>query len=99
LWHTFEDQPLYVGDLAPVGLVRFEHDLNPWGLADKLVGPQADRTLLKGVIANLLDVLLAHDTGRPGGEGAIIGHEIGPGLVQMETHPIGIDDFNLADLV
>ena len=68
LWHTFEDEPLYVGHLAPVSLIGLHDDLNPWRLADKLVGPQADRTLLKGVIANLLNVLLGYDPGRPGGE-------------------------------
>src|SRR5262249_18181956 len=98
-WHTFEDEPLHVGHLAPVGLVRLHHNLNPWSLADKLVGPQTDRTLLKGVISHLFDVLLGYDPGRPGGECAIIGQEIGPGRVQMKTHAIWINDFNLAELV
>ena len=51
----------------------------------------------KAVIAHLLEVLFGHDPTGPCGQGPIVGHEIGPRLVQMKAHPVGIDDLHLPD--
>ena len=55
--------------------------------------------LLEAVIAHPLDVLLRHDPARAADQRPVEGHEVGPRLVQVEAHPVGIDDRHLPDLV
>src|SRR5919106_817979 len=71
----------------------------PGGCAGTSVGPGADRGLLEAVVADLLDVLPGHDPAGPGGRAAVEGHEVGPGLLEMEPHARRVDHLDLADFV
>ena len=99
LQHALEHQALDARHLAPVPLVGFHHELDARLLADELVGPETDRMLQEAVLADLLDVLLGHDPGGAGGEGAVEGHEVGPRLVQVEAHARGADDLHVLHLL
>ena len=55
--------------------------------------------LLEAIIAHVFEVLLRDDPARPCGQGPVIGHKIGPRLVQMKAHPVGIDDLHLPDFL
>ena len=96
---ALEDEPLHRRHLAPVRLVGLHDQLDARRVAHELVGPQADRLLLEAVVADLLDVLLRHDPARAAHEGAVERHEVGPRLVQVKAHAIGIDDDHLPHLV
>ncbi len=87
--HALVDQPLDRGHLAPVALVGLHHELDAGGVADELVGPEADRVLLEAVGPHLLHVLLGGDPARAGRVGPVEGHEVGPRLVEVEAHPVG----------
>ena len=94
--HRLEHEPLHRRRLAPVALVGLHDQLDPGGVAHELVGPEPDRPLLEAVVADALDVLLRHDPGGARGQGAVEGHEVGEGLVQVEAHPRGADDLDVA---
>ena len=85
--------------LAPVVAEGLEGQLDAGGERDELVGARADRGLLVGLLAHLLDVLLGHDPARAGGGGAVEGHEVGPLLLQHEAGPVGRDHLDLLHLV
>src|SRR5439155_1401372 len=99
LGHGAHDQALDVRGLAPVALEGLEHQLDAGLEARDLVGPGTHRRLLEAVVADLLDVLPGHDPARAGGRGAVEGHEIGPGLLQVEAHPSRIHHLDLAHAV
>ncbi len=95
----FEDQPLDVGHFAPVPLDGLHDQLDARRIADKLVGPQADRMLAKALIPHLFNIFLWDDPARSRGHGAVKGHEIGPRLHEMDAYPVGIDDLHLLELL
>jgi hypothetical protein len=88
-----------VRDFAPVILDRLHDQLDAGRMADKLVGAEPNGMASEAVIAHLLEILFRHDPARPRRQGSIVGHEIGPRLVQMEAHPVGIDDLYLPDFL
>ena len=96
LGQTPVDEPLDVGDLAPVTLERLHHQLDPGSEAHEPVRSGADRRLLEAVLTDLLDVGPGHDPGGTGGRRAIERHEVRPRLLQVEAHAAGIDDLDLA---
>ena len=97
--HAFKDQPLDVGHFAPISLDGLHDQLDARRIADKFVGPQADRMLAKALIPHLLDVVLRDDPARTRGHSSVKGHEIGPWLSQMDAYPVGVDDLHLADFL
>ena len=99
LGHALVDQPLDRGHLAPVTLVGLHHQLDARRVADELVGPEAHRILLEAVGAHLLHVLLGDDPARAGRVGPVEGHEVGPRLVEVEAHPVGSGDLDVAHLL
>ena len=96
---ALEDQPLHRGHLAPVALVRLHDQLDARRVTHELVGAEADGVLLEALIAHPLDILLRHDPARAAHQRSVEGHEVGPRIVQVEAHPVGIDDRHLPDLV
>ena len=99
LRHALEDQPLHRRHLAPVALVGLHDQLDARRVAHELVGAEADRMLLEALVSDLLDIFLRHDQPAPLRERAVEGHEVGPRLVEMEAHAMGVDDLDLLDLV
>jgi hypothetical protein len=55
--------------------------------------------LLEAVVPDLLNVFLRHHPAGAGGQCAVEGHEVGERLVQVEAHPVGIDNGDLAHLL
>src|SRR5256712_4412269 len=86
LRQTPKDQSLDVGDLAPVPLERFHHQLDPGIEAHEFVRSGADRRLLEAVVTHLLDVSLGHDPAGAGGRRTVERHEVRPRLLQEEAH-------------
>jgi hypothetical protein len=93
--HTLEDEALDVGRFAPVLLIGLHDQPDSRRMADKLIRPQPDRMFPEAIVPHLLEVFLRDDPPRRRGHGAVKGHEVGPGLVQVEAHPVGIDDLHL----
>jgi hypothetical protein len=87
---------LDVGGVPPVAGIGLQDHLDPRLAAHELVGPGADRVLAKALVADLADVRLRHhDPGR-GGRRVVEGHEVGPGLFQVEADGERVDDLDLA---
>ena len=82
-----EDETLDARALSPVRLVGFEHELDSRRERGEPVRPGADGRSLEALVADLLEVLPGHDPARAGGQASVIGHEIGPGLLQTKAHP------------
>ncbi len=91
-----ETKSLDVGDLAPVPLERFHHQLDPGIEAHEFVRSGADRRLLEAVVTHLLDVSLGHDPAGAGGRRAVERHEVRPRLLQVEAHATRIHGLDLA---
>src|SRR3989454_8682312 len=53
--------------------------------------------LLEAVVADLLEILLRYDPSSTRRHRGIKRHEIGPGLLQVEAHQVGIDCLDLLD--
>src|SRR5262249_51906582 len=92
LGNALHDQSLHVRRMPPVLRVRFEDHLDTGHVADKLVGPGADRLLAEALLADLLDVLPGDHEAGGGRGGAVERHEIWPRLLEMKAHGRGIDD-------
>jgi hypothetical protein len=75
-----EDEPFDARDLAPVGLERLEHQLNPGTERREFVWTRPNGRLLEAVVADLFDVFLRDD---PTGAGRtrVIRQEVGPRLL------------------
>src|SRR5262249_54982043 len=84
--------------MTPIALIGLEYHLHPSCLADHLVWTGADGMLLETIVPYLLEVLLGDDDASGRGSGAVKGHEVGPGLFQVETHHQGVDDLDGADM-
>ena len=82
--------------LAPVAVERFEDELDAGLGAHEPVRPRPDRRTPEAVLAHLLDILLRDDPRRAGSAGAVEGHEIRPGVLQVKAHAAGIDHLDLA---
>jgi hypothetical protein len=54
---------------------------------------------LEAVVADLLEVLPGHDPAGSGGEASVVGHEVGPGLLEPEADPARIDHLHRRDLI
>jgi hypothetical protein len=83
--------------LEPVTLEGLEHELDARRERDEAIGPGSDRMLLEALLADLLDVFLGHDPAGAGGRRAVEGHEVGPGLLEAKTDPLGIDHVDAGD--
>ncbi|OLC00517.1 MAG: hypothetical protein AUH30_02350 [Candidatus Rokubacteria bacterium 13_1_40CM_68_15] len=68
-------------------------------MAHELVRAETDRLLLEAVVSHSLHVLLGHDPARARHQAAVEVHEVGPGLVEVETDAVGPDDLDVADLL
>src|SRR5262245_8813427 len=75
-------------------LLRLEHKLYPRFHADETIRSEPDRFLLKGVVADLLDVFPGYNPGGARGDGSIECHKVRPRFMQDKAHPMGIDDLN-----
>ena len=93
------DQSLDRGRLAPVAVVRLQHQLHARVERRELVGTGADRSLLEALVADPLDVLLGDDPARPAGRRGVEGHEVRPGFLQPEPDPERIDDLDRGDFL
>ena len=82
-----EDEPLHARDLPPVLLVGLQHQLDARGEGHEAVGTGPDGALLEAVVADLLHVLPRDDPAGAGGQAPVVGHEIGPRLLEPEAHP------------
>src|SRR5262249_9796541 len=82
---TLDRDGLDRGLLAPVLLVRVEHELDTGRHPYEPIGPEADRMTLEAVLTDLLDVLLRHDPGGTGRRGGVEHEKIGPGCCEHET--------------
>ena len=99
LGHDLPHQALDGRRLAPVAVVRLEHQLDAGIERRELVRSGPDRRFLEALVADLLDVLLRHDpTGSGGGRG-VERQEIRPRLLQPETHPVRVDDLDRRHLL
>src|SRR6266849_8606551 len=85
--------------LAPIAFISLQDQLDALLLAHELIGASADRMLLEAVIAHSLNVLLRHHPPGTRRHRAIEGHEIRPGLFEVEAHPQGIDDLDRLDFL
>src|SRR2546425_4051493 len=85
--------------LAPIALEGLHDQVDARRVTHELVRPQPDGMPLEALVAHLLDVFLGHDPAGPGHEGPVEGHEVGPGVVQMEAHPVRTDHLHLPDLL
>ena len=94
-----EDEPLYVWNLPPVLLVRFQHQLHARGEGYEPVGPGADGELLEALVADLLHVLPWDDPAGSGGQAPVEGQEIGPGLLEPEAHAARVRHLDRGDPV
>ena len=97
--NRLEHETLDARALSPVRLVRFEHELHAGVERDEPVRTGTDGSFLEAVVADLLEVLLGHDPAGAGGEASVIGHEIGPGLLETEAHPGRIGDLHDRDFL
>jgi hypothetical protein len=86
------------GYAPPIAGIGLQHDLDTGLGADEFVGSGADRVLLEPVIADFGQIFPGHDDPGGAGGGAVERHEVGPRLLQMETHHQRIDDLDLAAL-
>src|SRR5262249_60681986 len=80
-------------------LVGLHDQLHAGRVTHELVGAETDGVLLEPVGPYLLEILLGHDPARPGGQGAVVRHEVWKWLVEDETDAVGIDDDHVADLI
>ena len=94
-----EAQRLDARRLAPVVLVGLEHELDARRERHEAVRPGADGRLLEPVVSNLLHIFLRDDPAGAGRRAAVEGHEVGPGLLQSEAHPLGVHDLHRGDLL
>src|SRR5207249_7808436 len=85
--------------LAPVALERFQDQLDPGRMAHELVGPEPDGMLLESLVADLLDILPRHDPAGAGQDRAVVRHEVGERLAQVEAQPRRPDDLDVAHAV
>src|SRR6266566_5303455 len=67
-------------------------------MAHDLIRPQTDGMLFKAIVPDLLYIFLGHDDPCRGRSGAIEGHEVGPGLMQLEAHRARIHRLNVFHL-
>ena len=99
LRHHAPDHFLDGGRLPPVAVVRLEDQLDAGIERRELVRSRADRRLLEALVADLLEVLLRHDpSGARRGRG-VEREEVGPRLLELEAHPVRIDDLDRGHLV
>ena len=84
--------------MAPVRFIGLQDQFYARRMADELVRPHTDWMLFEAVLPNLLQVFLGHDYPCCGRGGAIEGHEVRPGLMQMEAHCAGVYRLNVFDL-
>src|SRR5215472_13113163 len=91
------DKPLHRRHLSPIALVGLHDELDARRAGHELVGSSADGVLLEAVFAHRLCVFSRHDPAGGRGKRAIEGHEVRPGLLEDEAHPVGIDDLDLLD--
>src|SRR2546427_1841991 len=97
--HGLEDEAVDARALPPVWLVRFEYELHAGVERDEPVRAGTDGRLLEAVVADLLDVLLGYDPAGAGGEAAVVGHEVRPGLLEPKADPARIHDLDRRDLL
>src|SRR5215467_3127384 len=71
--------------------------LDPGGMADELVGTQADGMLLKPRLTHLFQIALGHYEPGGRGRGPIEGQEVRPGRVQLEADRAGIRHLHATD--
>src|SRR5439155_19938578 len=99
LRHGLPYQALDRRGLAPVAIVRVQHELDPGVERRELVRAGADGRLLEALVTDLLDVLLGNDPARAAGRRAVERHEVGPRLLQAKAHAVGVDDLDSGDLL
>jgi len=93
------DQRLDARHAPPILGKRLQHHFDARLGTDELVGPGADRVFLEALVADLAEVFFRDDDPGGGGGRAVERHEVGPRRLQMEAHHLGIDDFDLADVI
>ncbi len=98
LGDRLEHETLHTRDLPPVLLVRLQRQLDTGVEGGEPVGARPHGRPLEAVVADLLDVSLGHDPAGAGGEASVIGHEVGPRLLEPETDPARIHDLDHRDL-
>src|SRR3989442_14749772 len=77
--------------------MRFRHALHAGRVAQELVGTSAGGMFPEALVPDLREVFLRDDEAGRRGRRAVVGHEVRPGLLQMETYRQGIDDLDLLD--
>src|SRR5213592_2894012 len=80
-----EDDPLDRWHLAPIAVIGLDHQLHAGLEADKAIRPQPHRVSLKALLAYLREIFFRDHPGRPRGQGAIEGQEVGPGGMENEA--------------
>src|SRR5262249_28285177 len=99
VWDYSEDQTLHRRRLSPVSVEGLKHEFHPGRKGHEAVRPRPDRRSLEALVTDLLDVLFWHDPARPGCQGAVEDHEIGPWPLQSDPNVSWIGDFDLGDMV
>src|SRR5262249_28723278 len=96
--HVLDDQPLDIGDLAPVAFEGLEYQFHTGGMADEFERSQTNGVLFEAIITDLLHVFLGDHETCSGRRAAIEGHKIRPGGVQLEAYRALVHDFNAPHL-
>ena len=91
-----QDHALHVRRLPPVLIEGLQDQLDARRERDEFVRSGPDRRLLEPVVADLLDVLLRHDPGGPGGP-EIEGHEVGPRPLEADADAPGVGSLHRRD--
>jgi hypothetical protein len=73
------------------GILR-HYQLEPRLVADEFVRAETDRVFFEPVVANLLHIVLGDDPAGGADQRAVVGHEIGPRLIQHKLHAVRIDN-------
>src|SRR5207244_2627238 len=83
----------------PVTLERLDHQLDPRRERDEPIRAGADGSFLEAIVADLRDVFFGDDPPDTRGRRAEVRQEVGPGLLEVEPHPPGVHDLQLALLL